>query len=62
MNKHLRTLIGHARQAKGINFRELAELCGFNPLKWANRIVNFEREGVGRDKMIRKLIQSLELD
>ena len=62
MNKHLRKLIGHQRQEKKLNFRELALLCGLNPKKWANRIVTFEREGAGPDEMIRKLIQALELD
>ena len=62
MNKHLRKLIGHHRQSKGLNFKETAELCGLNPQKWANRIVTFEREGLGPDEMIRKLIQALELD
>jgi hypothetical protein len=62
MNKHLRKLIGHQRQKMGLNFRELAELCGLNPQKWANKICNFEREGVGSDEMIRKLIQVLQID
>ena len=62
MNKHLRKLIGHQRQEKKLNFRELALLCGLNPKKWANRIVTFEREGAGPYEMIRKLIQALELD
>ena len=62
MNKHLKTLIGHQRQEKKLNFRELALLCGLNPKKWANRIVTFEREGAGPDEMIRKLIQVLEID
>ena len=62
MNKHLRKLIGHQRQEKKLNFRELALLCGLNPQKWANRIVTFEREGAGTDEMIRKLIQVLEID
>ena len=62
MNKHLRNLIGHCRQGKGLNFRELAELCGLNPKKWANQICSFEREGIGPDEMIRKLIKSLEID
>ena len=62
MNKHLRKLIGHHRQSKGLNFRKTAELCGLNPQKWANKIVTFEREGLGPDEMIGKLIQALELD
>ena len=58
MNKHLRKLrklIGHHRQSKGLNFRKTAELCGLNPQKWANKIVTFEREGLGPDEMIRKV-------
>ena len=62
MNKHLRKLIGHCRQTKGLNFRATAQLCGLNPKKWANKIVTFEREGAGPDEMIRKLIQVLEID
>ena len=61
MNKHLRKLIGHHRQHKGLNFRETSELCGMNPKKWANKIVTFEREGIGSDEMIRKLIQVLDI-
>ena len=63
MNKHLRNLIGHQRQNKGLNFRELAELCGLNPKKWANKICNFEREGIlDSDEMVHKLIRVLEID
>jgi hypothetical protein len=63
MNKHLRKLIGHHRQSKSLNFRELAELCGLNPQKWANKICNFEREGIlDSDEMVHKLIRVLEID
>ena len=63
MNKHLRNLIGHYRQSKGFNFGELAKLCGLNPQKWSNKIVNFEREGfLDSDEMVHKLIRALEID
>ncbi len=62
MNRHLRNLIGHRRQTKRLNFREFAELCGLNPKKWANKICTFEREGIGPDEMIRKLIEVLKID
>ena len=63
MNKHLRNLIGHHRQDKGLNFGQLAELSGYkNRSKWAIRICNFEREGVGDDEMVGKVIQALEID
>jgi hypothetical protein len=63
MNKHLRKLIGHCRQEKGLNFRELAELCGLNPKKWSNKIVNFEREGtLDSDEMVHSLIRVMEID
>jgi hypothetical protein len=61
MNKHLRKLIGHQRQIKGINFEELAELCRLNPKKWGHRIVDFEREGRGDDKLVSKLIHALNI-
>jgi len=62
MNKHLRKLIGHHRQHKGLNFRELAELCGLNSKKWSNKIVNFEREGIGSNELIHSLIKVLKID
>ena len=62
MNKHLRNLIGHHRQSKGFNFGELAKLCGLNPKKWANKIVNFEREGNGSNELIHSLIRVLEIN
>lgn len=62
MNKHLRRLTGHCRQEKGLNFRELAELCGLNSKKWSNKIVNFEREGIGSNELIHILIKVLEID
>jgi hypothetical protein len=63
MNKHLRNLIGHQRQLKGFNFGELAKLCGLNPKKWANKICNFEREGIlDSDEMVHKLIRVMEID
>ena len=62
MNKHLRRLIGHCRQEKGLNFRELSELCGLNSKKWSNKIVNFEREGIGSNELIHSLIKVLKID
>jgi hypothetical protein len=63
MNKHLRNLIGHHRQDKGLNFGELAESSGYkNRSKWAIRICNLEREGIGDDEMVSKVIQALEID
>ncbi len=63
MNKHLRKLIYKHRTAKGLNFGELAELSGYrNRSKWANRICNLEREGVGDDELVRRVIQALEID
>ena len=63
MNKHLRNLIHKHRASMGLNFGQLAELSGFrNRSKWAIRICNFEREGVGDDEMVRKVIQALEID
>ncbi len=63
MNKHLRNLIHKHRASMGLNFGQLAELSGYrNRSKWAIRICNFEREGVGDDEMVGKLIQALEID
>ena len=63
MNKHLRNLIHKHRASMGLNFGQLAELSGFrNRSKWAIRICNFEREGVGDDEMVSKVIQALEID
>jgi hypothetical protein len=47
----------------GLNFGQLAELSGYkNRSKWAIKICNFEREGVGDDEMVSKVIQALEID
>ena len=55
MNKHLRNLIHKHRASMGLNFGQLAELSGYrNRSKWAIRICNFEREGVGDDEMVRQ--------
>ena len=63
MNKHLRNLIHKHRASKGLNFGQLAELSGYrNRSKWAIKICNFEREGVGTDELVSKLIQALEID
>ena len=63
MNKHLRNLIHKHRASMGLNFGQLAELSGYkNRSKWAIKICNFEREGVGDDEMVSKVIQSLEID
>jgi hypothetical protein len=63
MNKHLGKLIGCKRQEKGLNFREIADLCGLNPEKWANKICNFEREGtLDSDEMVLSLIRVMEID
>ncbi len=63
MNKHLRKLIYKHRAAKGINFGQLAELSGYrNRSKWANKICNLEREGVGDDELVGRVIQALEID
>ncbi len=63
MNQHLRNLIHKHRASKGVNFGQLAELSGYqNRSKWAIKICNFEREGVGDDEMVRKVIQALEID
>ncbi len=63
MNKHLRNLIHKNRASMGLNFGQLAELSGYrNRSKWAIRICNFEREGVGDDEMVGRVIQALEID
>jgi hypothetical protein len=63
MNKHLRNLIHKHRAAMGLNLGQLAELSGYrNRSKWAIKICNFEREGVGDDEMLSKVIQTLEID
>ena len=63
MNKHLRNLIHKNRASMGLNFGQLAELSGYrNRSKWAIRICNFEREGIGDDEMVSKVIQALEID
>ncbi len=63
MNKHLRNLIYRHRALKGLNFGQLAELSGYkNRSKWAIKICNFEREGVGDDEMVGRVIQALEID
>lgn len=62
MNDHLRKLVHGYRVYKHLNFRELAELCGYkNSNKWATKICNFEREGHGPDDMIRRLIEALQV-
>ena len=62
MNDHLRKLVHSYRADKHLNFRQLAELCGYkNSNKWSIKICNFEREGFGPDEMIRKLIKSLQI-
>ena len=63
MNKHLRNLIYRHRAFKGFNFGQLAELAGYqNRSKWANRICRLEREGVGDDELVAKVIHALEID
>ncbi|MGO8879776.1 MAG: hypothetical protein ACLQMS_09715 [Desulfomonilaceae bacterium] len=63
MNKHLRNLIYRHRALKGLNFGQLAELSGYtNRSKWANKICNLEREGVGTDELVGRVIQALEID
>jgi hypothetical protein len=63
MNRHLRNLIYRHRALKGLNFGELAELSGYrNRSKWANRICNLEREGVGTDELVGNVIRALEID
>ena len=62
MNENLRQLIHHYRVSRELNFRELAELCGYkNSKKWATKICNFEREGLGDHDMIRRLIEALQI-
>ena len=62
MNENLRGLIHRYRVNKHLNFRQLAELCGYkNSNKWSIKICSFEREGFGPDEMIRKLIESLQV-
>ena len=63
MNENLRGLIHRHRVNKHLNFRQLAELCGYkNSNKWATKICNFYREGIGPDDMILRLVRSLEID
>ena len=63
MNKHLRNLIHKHRVSKGLNFGQLAESSGYrNRSKWAIKICNLEREGVGDDEMQARVIQTLEID
>lgn len=63
MNKHLRKLVQKRRSMYGLNFPRLAELAGYrNTIKWANRICNFEREGVGEDDMIGRILDALKVD
>ena len=63
MNKHLRNLIHKHRSSMGLNFGQLAELSGYrNRSKWAIKICNFEREGIGDDEMVGRVIQALEID
>jgi hypothetical protein len=63
MNKHLRELIHKHRLSRGLNFGELAELAGYqNRSKWANKICNLEREGVGTDEMVSRVIKALGID
>ncbi len=63
MNKHLRRLIYKHRAAKGLNFGQLAELSGYrNRSKWAIRICNLEREGVGSGELVGNVIRALEID
>jgi len=60
MNR-LSPLIGRYRKKQNLNFEELAELCGLNRKKWGHRIVAFEREGRGNDKLAGKLIHGLNI-
>jgi hypothetical protein len=47
----------------GLNFGQLAELSGYrNRSKWSIKICNFEREGVGTDEMVGRMIQALKID
>jgi len=63
MNDNLGKLVDNYRFRKNLNFRELAELCGYsNTDKWATRICNFVREGSGDDEMIQKLILVLGIN
>jgi len=63
MNKHLRNLIHKYRASEELNFGQLAELAGYkNRSKWAIKICNFEREGVGTDELVGRLIQAMEID
>ena len=63
MNEHLSKLIGHYRQSNNLNFPELAKLCDLNPQKWANKICNFEREGIfDSDELVHNLIRILEIN
>lgn len=63
MNKHLRKLVWKYRSIRQINFSNLAESAGYtNKSKWVNRICTFEREGIGEDDLIRRLVVALEID
>ncbi len=63
MNRHLGKLIRKYRSICGFNFPQLADLAGYkNKIKWANKICNFEREGVGGDDMVRRIIEALNID
>jgi hypothetical protein len=63
MNRHLRNLIYKHRASKGLNFGQLAELSGYrNRSKWAIRICNLEREGVGTGELVGNVIRALEID
>ena len=63
MNQHLRKLVQKYRSIRGLNFPQLAEMAGYkNTIEWANKICNFEREGVGGDDMIGRILEALKVD
>ncbi len=63
MNKHLRNYFRRQRELKGISLGPLAEMIGYrNRNKGCRLIVNFEREGIVTDDLLKKLIDALEVD
>lgn len=63
MNKHLRNYVRRQRELKGIRLGPLAEMVGYkNRGKGAQRILEFEREGIVTDDFLIKLVRALELN
>ena len=63
MNKHLRNYVRQQRERKGIRLGPLAEMIGLkNRNKGARIVLQFEREGVVSDDLLKKLIHALEID